>query len=84
MLTGSIDMLPSASLGSGSLVFMSQFTGLLRILRGRIKIGSGCNSFCGYDARYSFKLEQASKMIEDAVLQVLNDSQMTVISQRRS
>ncbi len=78
MLTGSIGMLPSASLGSGSLGLYEPVHGSAPDIAGQNKANPlAAILSVAMMLRYSFKLEQASKMIEDAVLQVLNDGQMT-------
>ncbi len=78
MLTGSIGMLPSASLGSGSLGLYEPVHGSAPDIAGQNRANPLATILSvAMMLKYSFKLEDASKMIEDAVLKVLNDGLMT-------
>lgn len=78
MLTGSIGMLPSASLGSGSLGLYEPVHGSAPDIAGRNLANPLATILsAAMMLKYSFKLEEASKLIEDAVLKVLNDGLMT-------
>ncbi|MBP7175515.1 MAG: 3-isopropylmalate dehydrogenase [Thermoclostridium sp.] len=78
MLTGSIGMLPSASLGSGSLGLYEPVHGSAPDIAGQ-NLANPLATILSVAMmlKYSFKLEDASKMIEDAVLKVLNEGLMT-------
>jgi len=78
MITGSIGMLPSASIGEGSL-------GLYEPVHGSAPDIAGCDTAnplatilsAAMLLRYSCKLERAARAIEDAVVKVLEDNLMT-------
>jgi 3-isopropylmalate dehydrogenase len=73
MLTGSIGMLPSASLGSGSLGLYEPVHGSAPDIAARTLPIRWNHLSVAMMLKYSFKMEEASKMIEDAVLKVLKD-----------
>lgn len=78
MLTGSIGMLPSASLGSGSLGLYEPVHGSAPDIAGQNRANPLATILSvAMMLKYSFKLEEASKRIENAVLKVLNDGLMT-------
>lgn len=78
MLTGSIGMLPSASLGSTSLGLYEPVHGSAPDIAGQNKANPLATILSvAMMLKYSFQLEEASKHIEDAVLQTLNDGLMT-------
>jgi 3-isopropylmalate dehydrogenase len=78
MLTGSIGMLPSASLGSGSLGLYEPVHGSAPDIAGQNRANPLATILSvAMMLKYSFKMEEASKMIEDAVLKVLKDGLMT-------
>ena len=78
MLTGSIGMLPSASLGESSLGLYEPVHGSAPDIAGRdMAIPLATILSAAMLLRYSFKLEPAAKAIEDAVEKVLEDNLMT-------
>lgn len=78
ILTGSIGMLPSASLGHGSLGLYEPVHGSAPDIAGK-NLANPLATILSVAMmlKYSFKLDEAAKMIEDAVLKVLNDGLMT-------
>jgi 3-isopropylmalate dehydrogenase len=78
MLTGSIGMLPSASLGYGSLGLYEPVHGSAPDIAGR-NLANPLATILSVAMmlKYSFKLDEASNMIEDAVIKVLNEGLMT-------
>ena len=78
MLTGSIGMLPSASLGEGSLGLYEPVHGSAPDIAGRDLANPLATILsAAMLLRYSFKLEPAAKAVENAVVKVLEDKLMT-------
>jgi 3-isopropylmalate dehydrogenase len=79
MLTGSIGMLPSASIGEGSLGLYEPVHGSAPDIAGRDMANPLATILsAAMLLKYSFKLEPASKAIENAVAKVLEDNLMTI------
>lgn len=78
MITGSIGMLPSASLGSGSRGLYEPVHGSAPDIAGK-NIANPLATIlsAAMMLRYSFGMEEEARMIENAVLSTLNAGQMT-------
>ncbi len=78
MLTGSIGMLPSASLGYTTLGLYEPVHGSAPDIAGQ-NIANPLATILSAAMllKYSLKMEKASSMVEDAVMKVLNDGLMT-------
>jgi 3-isopropylmalate dehydrogenase len=73
MITGSIGMLPSASLGSGTLGLYEPIHGSAPDIAGQDKANPIATILSvGMMMKYSFHLEKEAKAIEDAVVKVLD------------
>jgi 3-isopropylmalate dehydrogenase len=78
MVTGSIGMLPSASLGEGTLGMYEPIHGSAPDIAGQgIANPLATILSAAMMLRYSFNLEEEAKLIENAVLQVLEDGYRT-------
>ena len=78
MITGSIGMLPSASLGSGTLGLYEPIHGSAPDIAGQDKANPIATILsAAMMMKYSLKLDQAAKDIEDAVVRVLNQGYRT-------
>lgn len=78
MITGSIGMLPSASLGEGNLGMYEPIHGSAPDIAGK-DIANPIATILSASMmlKYSFKLDKESKVIEDAVTKVLNNNYRT-------
>lgn len=78
MITGSIGMLPSASLGEGNLGMYEPIHGSAPDIAGK-DIANPIATILSASMmlKYSFKLDKESKVIEDAVTKVLNSNYRT-------
>lgn len=78
MITGSIGMLPSASLGEGKMGMYEPIHGSAPDIAGKGIANPLATILSGaMMLRYSFNLEEEAKVIEDAVLKVLEDGYRT-------
>ncbi|MGL5084771.1 MAG: 3-isopropylmalate dehydrogenase [Clostridium sp.] len=78
MITGSIGMLPSASLGDGSLGMYEPIHGSAPDIAGKgIANPLATILSCAMMLRYSFNLEEEAALIEKVVLEVLEDGYRT-------
>ena len=78
MITGSIGMLPSASLGEGSMGMYEPIHGSAPDIAGKGIANPLATILSGaMMLRYSFNLEEEAKLIEDAVVKVLEDGYRT-------
>lgn len=78
MITGSIGMLPSASLGSGTLGLYEPIHGSAPDIAGQDKANPIATILsAAMMMKYSLKLDQAAQDIEDAVKNVLNEGYRT-------
>ena len=78
MITGSIGMLPSASLGEGTLGMYEPIHGSAPDIAGKgIANPLATILSCAMMLRYSFNLEEEAALIEKAVVSVLEDGYRT-------
>lgn len=78
MITGSIGMLPSASLGEGSLGLYEPIHGSAPDIAGQRKANPIATILsCSMMLKYSFNLEEPAQAIEDAVKKVLGEGYRT-------
>lgn len=79
MLTGSLGMLPSASLGEGNLGIYEPIHGSAPDIAGQNKANPiGTIMSAAMMLRYSFNMEDAAKDIENAVMKVMEEGYRTV------